>query len=53
MKKRLRVYVENVPVCTGTSRTHVSTCVLVVPVHTGRFERTHGDALSGHTVFFF
>ena len=48
-EKRLRVYVPNVPVCTGTTRTHVSTCVRVVPVHTGTFERAHGDVLSGHT----
>ena len=48
-EKRLHVYVQNVTVCTGTTRTHVSTCVHVVPVHTGTFERTHGDVLSGHT----
>ena len=35
MKKRLRVYVKNAPVYTGTTRTHVSTRVRVVPVHTG------------------
>ena len=34
---RLRVYVQNVTVCTGTTRTHVSTCVRVVPVQTGTF----------------
>ena len=33
-------------VCTGTTRTHVSTCVRVVPVQTGTFERTHGDVFS-------
>ena len=49
-EKRHRVYVQNVPVCTGTTRTHVQTCVRVVPVHTGTFwtytrrrvEWTHG-----------
>ena len=49
-EKRHRVYVQNVPVCTGTTRIHVSTCVRVVPVHTGTFwtytrgrvEWTHG-----------
>ena len=34
---RLRVYVQNVPVCTGTTRTHVETCVRVVPVQTVTF----------------
>ena len=34
---RPRVYVQNLPVCTGTTRTCVSTCVRVVPVHTGTF----------------
>ena len=34
---RLRVYVQNVPVFTGTTRTHVSTCVRVVLVQTGTF----------------
>ena len=36
-EKRLRVYVQNVPVCTGTTRTHGETCVRVVPVQTGTF----------------
>ena len=36
-EKRLRVYVQNLPVCTGTTRTCVSTSVRVVPVHTGTF----------------
>ena len=47
---RPRVYVQDVPVCTGTTRTHVSTCARGTGRHTrGRFERTHGDVLSGHT----
>ena len=41
--KRARVYVQNVPVCTGTTRTCVSTCA--------RGAGTHGDVLSGHTGF--
>ena len=41
-EKRHRVFVQNVPVCTGTTRTHVATCVRVVPA------RTHGD-IGGHT----
>ena len=56
-EKRHRVYVQNVPVCTGTTRTHVSTCVRVVPVHTGTFwtytrgrvEWTHGGFSVPHT----
>ena len=34
---RLRVHVQNGPVCTGTTRTHVETHVRLVPVHTGTF----------------
>ena len=37
-EKLLRVYVQNVPVCTGTTRTHVSTCA--------RGVGTHGDVLN-------
>ena len=40
-QKRLRVYIQNVPVCTGTTRTCVSTCA--------RGAGTHGDVLNGHT----
>ena len=36
-EKRLHVYVQYVPVCTGTTRTHVETRVRVVPVDTGTF----------------
>ena len=46
---RHRVYVQYVPVCTGTTRTHVSTCARgagihgdVLNVHTERVEWTHG-----------
>ena len=31
-EKRLRVYVQNVPVFTGTTRTHVETCVCAMVV---------------------
>ena len=48
MKTRLRVYVQNVSLCTGTTRTYVSTHVRVVPgTHGDVFERTHGDVFSG------
>ena len=58
MKTRLRVHVQNVPICTDTTRTHVETCVRVVPVQTGTFcsytrrraEWTHGFFfLASHT----
>ena len=42
--KKPRVSVQNVPVCTGTTRTCVSTCA--------RGAGTHADVLSGHTGFF-
>ena len=41
VQKRLRVYVQNVPVCTGTTRTCVTTC--------GRGAGTYGDVLNLHT----
>ena len=34
---RPHVYVQNVPVCTGITRTHVETCVRLVPVQTETF----------------
>ena len=37
----LRVYVQDVPVCTGTTPACVSTC--------GRGAGTHGDVLNAHT----
>ena len=43
--KRPRVYVQNVPVYAGTTRTCVSTC--------GRGAGTHGDVLNVHTGTFF
>ena len=39
--KRPRVYIQNVPVCTGTTRTCVTTC--------GRGAGIHGDVLNAHT----
>ena len=41
IQKRPRVYIQNVPVCTGTTRTCVSTCA--------RGAGTHGDVLNVHT----
>ena len=46
--KNSRVYIQNVPVCTGTKPTCVKH-VGVVPVHTGRLERTHGEAFDAYT----
>ena len=40
-EKSHRVYVQSVPVCSGTTRTFVSTCV--------RGAGTHGDVLNVHT----
>ena len=50
--KRLRVYIQNVPVFAGTTRTCVSTCARGAGAHGDvlrRFERTHGDVLNGPT----
>ena len=44
VQKRLRVYVQNVPVCTGTTPACVTTC--------GRGAGTHGDVLNLHTEVF-
>ena len=44
VQKRLRVYVQNVPVCTGTTLACVTTC--------GRGADTHGDVLNLHTEVF-
>ena len=41
VQKRLRVYVQNVPVCTGTTPACVTTC--------GRGAGTHGGVLNVHT----
>ena len=43
-RKNLRVYVQNVPVCTGTMRTCVTTCA--------HGAGTHGDVLNLHTEVF-
>ena len=49
LQKRLRMYIQNVPVYAGTARTCVETCVCgagthgdVLNVHTGPVESTHG-----------
>ena len=44
VQKRLRVYVQNVPVCTGTTPACGNTC--------GRGAGTHGDVLNLHTEVF-
>ena len=41
IQKRLRVYIQNVPVCTGTTRTCWFTCA--------RGAGTHRDVLNAHT----
>ena len=43
-RKNLRVEIQNVPVCTGTTRTCVTTC--------GRGVGTHRDVLNLHTEVF-
>ena len=43
-RKNLRVQIQNVTVCTGTTRTCVTTC--------GRGVGTHGDVLNLHTEIF-
>ena len=51
-EKRLRVYVQNVPVL-YRHRAHMLKHVCAWCWHTrASFERTHGDVLSGHTEFF-
>ena len=52
--KRLRVSIQNVPLCTGITRTCVSTCARGASTHGGRFESTHGGlqratAMHSHT----
>ena len=44
-----RVFIQHVPVCTGTTRKRVPTCARGAGIHGGRVERTHGDVWSGHT----
>ena len=44
IQKRLCVYIQNVPVCTSTTRTHVLTCA--------RGASIHGDVLNVHTEAF-
>ena len=49
IQKRLRVYIQNVPVCAGTTRTHALTCARGCRHTRRRLGRTHGDVLDGHT----
>ena len=44
LQERLRVYIQNVSVCAGTTRTCVETCT--------RGVGTHGDVLNVHTETF-
>ena len=48
LEERLRVYIRNVPVYAGTTRTCVETCAWCRYTRR-RFERTHGDVLNPHT----
>ena len=45
-EKRHRVYNQSVPVCSGTTRTCVSTCARGCRYTWGRFESTHGGFFS-------
>ena len=49
---RPRVHAQNVPVYAGTTRTCIKHVRAWCWYTRGRFERAHGDVLSGHTVFF-
>ena len=51
-EQRLRVCVQNVPVCTRHHAAHMLKHVCAwCRYKRGRFERKHGDVLSGHTEF--
>ena len=43
------MYVQNVPVYAGTTRTCVETCARGAGTHGDVFERSHGDVLNPHT----
>ena len=43
LQKRLRVYIQNVSVYAGTTRTCVETCARGAGTHGGVFEATHGE----------
>ena len=49
LQKRLRVYIQNVPVYAGTTRTCVETCARGAGTHGDVLNRTHGDVLNPHT----
>ena len=50
--ERPRVYVQNVPVCTGTTRTCFNTCARGAGIHGGRFECTHVGVFEAKYGFF-
>ena len=47
-----RAHAQNAPVYAGTTRTCIKHVRAWCWYTRGRFERAHGDVLSGHTVFF-
>ena len=52
LNTRPHMYVENVPVCTGTTRTCFNTCARCAGIHGDVFNVHMGTCLSGHTGFF-
>ena len=48
---RPHMYVQNVPVCTGTTRTCFNTCARCAGIHGDVLNVYMGTCLSGHTVF--
>ena len=52
LNTRPHTYVENVPVCTGTTRTCFNTCARCAGIHGDVFNVHMGTCLSGHTGFF-
>ena len=49
---RPHMYVQNVPVCTGTTRTCFNTCARCAGIHGDVFERTYGDVFEWTHGFF-
>ena len=49
---RPHMYVQNVPVCTGTTRTCFNTCARCAGIHGDVLNVHMGTCLSGHTGFF-
>ena len=52
LNTRPHMYVENVPVCTGTTRTCFNTCARCAGIHGDVLNVHMGTCLSGHTGFF-